>query len=188
MPLGRVTRGLVSTHMVCVKGAEGNGIADEVDELMQIVELAPSGCKYVGLVRRAVPVVFWKCNDVSSQSTKNGSRWAEAPLQSDAERLAVRRSWFQYPFTVGTGRGKTWGVNEHLDDGASRLFRSLALPGIPRVNGGTMYVNAARFGLWHADNTSCNRIAYAGYVAMAIRSAVGFGNVRSVQKGMASGT
>lgn len=55
---------------------------------------------------------------------------------------------------------------------------------MPHVNGDSMHVNTARPDVWHADNTRSNRIAYAGYVAMAIRVAVGFGNLPRVQKGM----
>lgn len=47
---------------------------------------------------------------------------------------------------------------------------------IPRLNGDSMRVTAARMDLWHADYTRSNRIAYAGYVAMAIAS---FGNLQN---------
>lgn len=79
---------------VCVKGAEGKDLSIEVDRIMQITELATPGCKYVGLVRRAVLIVFWNCNEVASQSAKGKPKWTEA-LQSDVERLAVQISSFQ---------------------------------------------------------------------------------------------
>lgn len=76
------------------------------------------------------------------------------------------------------------GVIEYFDDESPRLFRSLALSVIPRVNGGSLYTRATRTDLWHTHNTRRNRIVYAGYDVMALRLATGFGNCRSLPEGM----
>lgn len=87
----KTTKGLVVKEIICIKGAKGKGLSGEVDRIMQFTELAPPGCNGFQLVRRAVLMVFWICNDVASQSAKNKSRWTEA-LQGDVERLTVHMS------------------------------------------------------------------------------------------------
>lgn len=79
------------------------------------------------------------------------------------------------------GRGKTWGLKGHFDEASPRLFRSLAFSAIPQANGHSVLVGTARIDLWRARNPRNSRAAYAGYVANALRLAVGFGNLRSLQ-------
>lgn len=119
----------------------------EVERIMQFTELAPPGWKGFGLVRRAALILFWTCNDVASQSTKPKSIWAEA-LQSDAERLGVDMSGFQYHTAVWPDLGNTWGLNNNFDEGAARLYMSFAHSAVPHVNGDSMYAKAARPDLW----------------------------------------
>lgn len=110
--------------------------------------------------------------------------WRHSPQRTsqvdDAEKLAVQMSSFQCPMIVGVGLGKTRGLNSNFDEDAARLYRLFALSAAPHVNGDSMYVKAAGSDPWHADNTRSDRIAYAGYVAMVIRVAIGFGNLLSL--------
>lgn len=142
--LGKTTKGFVLKDIVCIKGAKGKGFSGEVDRIMQLAELAPPGCNYFGLGRRAVLIVFWNCNGMASQSTTNKPRWTEA-RGANGE--------FPNPMFAGPGLGQTWGLNNNFDEGAARLYSSFALSAVPYANDDSMYVTAARSDLWHAGNT-----------------------------------
>lgn len=53
---------------------------------------------------------------------------------------------------------------------------------IVNVNGEPMFSRAKRSDLWH--NTRSNRIAYAGYVAMAVRLAIVIGDLQCLSRGL----
>lgn len=126
--------------------------------------LCPDVRKF-GFAWRAVVVVFWSYKEVPSQSTKNMSKLSEAL----SERCLT----------------KTWGLNECLGEDTAKLDCSIGTHPIPGTNDDPMFVNVVGADLWQADHTRSSHIAYAGYVAMPVRLAIGYGDCRSCKRGMA---
>lgn len=140
--LGKTTTGLKFQPIQCQKGATAKDLVEVVQGITPNSALLPADSSVFGLVRRAVLIVVWNCNEVANQSTKK-SKWTEA-LQSNAERLVVLMAGVQYSFVVGPGKAKTWGISETFDSDADKLYSSMAEHVIVNVNGEPMFSRAKR--------------------------------------------